>query len=190
MSNHKIKLVGTAMWARLREQDRDMGLGNTPPHIKEKIEKAGGKYLMNLMFDDSVQRKDLIKAGIPHTGMLGQLIKEDDEGNLFYKCTRDHRRIGSRDGKEHIFGPPKVLKDDDTDWDWEVDGLIGNGSRVEVVINRWDGDSITLVSMESVKVLDHVPYEKPEKDEPEITTVGSSETSQKKKQELDDEIPF
>lgn len=189
----KIKLVGTAMWARLREDNRDVGGGNTPKNIQDKLDKVGGNYLLDLYFDDTITRKDLIKAGIPHTGMLGQLIKEDDEGNLFYKCKREHRRISSRDGKEHIFGPPKVLNSDDEDWDWQTDGLIGNGSRVEVTMNRWDGDTITLISMESVKVLDHVPYEMPEREEPEVTVVGSSSsTTQKKvvKQELDDEIPF
>lgn len=200
----KIKLTGTAMFARLQESDRDKGNSNTPEHIQQKIDAVGGKYVMNLFFDDSVKRKDLIKAGVPHTGMLGQLIKEDDEGNLFYKCQRNHKRI-AQDGKEYIFGPPKVTDADGNDWDFSDggNGLIGNGSLVEVTLNRWDGNSVTLISMEEVKVLDHVRYERPERPEEEVTSVGGSGKAytppadedtpsepKSKPQVEDDEIPF
>ena len=164
----KIKLTGTAMYARLQESDRDKGNAKTPPNIQAKIDEVGGNYVMNLFFDDSVKRKDLISAGVPHKGMLGQLIKEDDEGNLFYKCKRNHRRV-TKDGREYIFGPPKVTTAQGRDWDFDSDGLIGNGSLVEVTLDRFDGQSVTLISMEEVKVLDHVKYERPEE---ETTSVG------------------
>lgn len=162
----KIKLTGTAMYARLREDNKDTGNAGTPDHIKAKLEEVGGVYLMNLFFDDSVKRKDLIQAGIPHKGMLGQLIKEDNEGNLFYKCKRNHQRV-SKDGKTFVFGPPKVTYNGENFTD-----NIGNGSLVEVTLDRWDGNNVTLISMEEVKVLELVPYEAPERDDEEVTTVG------------------
>ena len=194
----KIKLTGTAMYARLREDNKDTGNANTPDNIRAKLQEVGGVYLMNLYFDDSVKRKDLIAAGVPHKGMLGQLIKEDNEGNLFYKCKRNHQRV-SKDGKTFVFGPPKVTYqgEDFTD-------NIGNGSIVEVTLDRWDGNSVTLVSMEEVNIIDLIPYEAPEREEVEVTSVGGKgsyykppadtlETNSAVKPALevaDDEIPF
>ena len=194
----KIKLTGTAMFARLREDNKDTGNASTPDNIRAKLQEVGGVYLMNLYFDDSVKRKDLIAAGVPHKGMLGQLIKEDNEGNLFYKCKRNHQRL-SKDGKTFVFGPPKVTYqgEDFTD-------NIGNGSIVEVTLDRWDGNSVTLVSMEEVNIIDLIPYEAPEREEVEVTSVGGKgsyykppadtpETNSAVKPALevaDDEIPF
>lgn len=131
--------------------------------------------------------------------MLGQLIKEDDDGNLYYKCKRNHQRV-TKDGKTMIFGPPKVVDKDGNDFSDNV----GNGSIVEVTLDRWDGNNVTLVSMEEVKVLELVPYETPERDDDEVTTVGGKgsyykppadtpETNSAVKPALevaDDEIPF
>ena len=195
----KIKLTGTAMYARLREDNKDTGNAGTPDNIKAKLMEVGGVYLMNLFFDDSVKRKDLIAAGVPHKGMLGQLIKEDDDGNLYYKCKRNHQRV-TKDGKTMVFGPPKVVDKDGNDFTDNV----GNGSIVEVTLDRWDGNNVTLVSMEEVKVLELVPYETPERDDDEVTTVGGKgsyykppadtpETNSAVKPALevaDDEIPF
>jgi hypothetical protein len=194
----KIKLTGTAMYARLREDNKDTGNASTPDNIRAKLQEVGGVYLMNLYFDDSVKRKDLIAAGVPHKGMLGQLIKEDNEGNLFYKCKRNHQRV-SKDGKTFVFGPPKVTYqgEDFTD-------NIGNGSIVEVTLDRWDGNSVTLVSMEEVNIIDLIPYEAPEREEVEVTSVGGKgsyykppadtpETNSAVKPALevaDDEVPF
>jgi hypothetical protein len=194
----KIKLIGTALYARLREDNKDTGNANTPDNIRAKLQEVGGVYLMNLYFDDSVKRKDLIAAGVPHKGMLGQLIKEDNEGNLFYKCKRNHQRV-SKDGKTFVFGPPKVTYqgEDFTD-------NIGNGSIVEVTLDRWDGNSVTLVSMEEVNIIDLIPYEAPEREEVEVTSVGGKgsyykppadtpETNSAVKPALevaDDEVPF
>lgn len=194
----KIKLIGTALYARLREDNKDTGNASTPDNIRAKLQEVGGVYSMNLYFDDSVKRKDLIAAGVPHKGMLGQLIKEDNEGNLFYKCKRNHQRL-SKDGKTFVFGPPKVTYqgEDFTD-------NIGNGSIVEVTLDRWDGNSVTLVSMEEVNIIDLIPYEAPEREEVEVTSVGGKgsyykppadtpETNSAVKPALevaDDEIPF
>ena len=194
----KIKLIGTALYARLREDNKDTGNASTPDNIRAKLQEVGGVYLMNLYFDDSVKRKDLNAAGVPHKGMLGQLIKEDNEGNLFYKCKRNHQRL-SKDGKTFVFGPPKVTYqgEDFTD-------NIGNGSIVEVTLDRWDGNSVTLVSMEEVNIIDLIPYEAPEREEVEVTSVGGKgsyykppadtpETNSAVKPALevaDDDVPF
>ena len=41
-------------------------------------------------------------------------------------------------------------------WDWEVDGLIGNGSKATVKFDVWDGKITTL---EKVCVTEHLKYE-------------------------------
>ena len=48
----KIKLTGTAMYARLREDNKDTGNASTPDNIRAKLQEVGGVYLMNLYFDD------------------------------------------------------------------------------------------------------------------------------------------
>ena len=81
----------------------------------------------------------------------------------YYKATRPHfnpKFVNQETGEQGVLvGPPAMFKrsgEDYVAWDWEEDGLIGNGSKVIVKLDVWDGKITTL---EKVAVVDHVVYE-------------------------------
>lgn len=162
-----IDFIGKAQWAKLREEDRDLGQ-NLPEGSDQrvKLEACQGMYVMNVIID-AATKKQMIADGVPNKGMTGQLFKEDDEDNKFYKCTRRHFNPKFKDkdtGEEGVVvGAPKVFKEVDganVAWDFEEDGLIGNDSVVKVrlaVSELSNGGYIS--EMIAVKVLEHVVYE-------------------------------
>lgn len=56
-------------------------------------------------------------------------------------------------------GAPKVAHADNTLWNIDEDGLIGNGSEVEVFFTVYDSAKGKGTRLEGVRVLSHVPYE-------------------------------
>tara|TARA_R110000772_G_scaffold239230_1_gene351272 strand:- start:253 stop:585 length:333 start_codon:yes stop_codon:yes gene_type:complete len=64
-------------------------------------------------------------------------------------------------GRDWDSGAPVVLKPDDSKWDLEVDGFIGNGSKVEVHLSVYDTKRKDIVGtrLDKVKVLDIVHFE-------------------------------
>lgn len=151
----KIYVTGEARWAKLMESNRDKGENTTDPDVKRKLEEVQGQYLLDLY----VSHDEVKKAGVPDKGLIGQLYKTNQDGEEFYKCKRGHYNPKFKEG-ERVQGPPKVLKEAEdgsfVDWDWQEDGLIGNGSKVKVKFDVWDNK---IVTMEAVAVLEHVPFE-------------------------------
>jgi len=158
-----VYVEGTAQYARVFDGDQDLGK-NLPEGSdqRNKLESIQGQYVMNL-FVTSEAKKKAVAEGVPNTGMTKQLWKEDEDGNIFYKCTRKHfnPKFSDRDTGEQgvVMGPPKVVKDTPEGvqpWDKETDGLIGNDSKVVVKFNVWEGK---ICEMQAIKVVEHVPYE-------------------------------
>ena len=85
--------------------------------------------------------------------MVGQLFKEDDQGNAFYKCKRPHFNPRLNKGEGDVMGAPTVMDENNDSWDTEVN--IGNGSEVKVRLDVWDGKIVTL---HAVKVLNLEEY--------------------------------
>ena len=63
-------------------------------------------------------------------------------------------------GKDWDSGAPVVKKLDGSDWDYSLDGTIGNGSTVEVVLSVYDTKMKSIVGtrLDAVTVIDHVEY--------------------------------
>ena len=148
-------------WAKLREEDRDMG-PNDGSDMANTFNMKQGVYVLNLMLTDESKAK-MIKDGVPNTGLQAQLFKTNKEGQMYYKATRPHfnpKFVNQETGEQGVLvGPPAMFKrsgEDYVAWDWEEDGLIGNGSKVIVKLDVWDGKITTL---EKVAVVDHVVYE-------------------------------
>lgn len=161
MSYKTVYLNGKARWARLKEDNRDMGdPEKTSPEVMEKLKHSEGNYTLDLY---GVTRKDLEDAGIPLKGLMGQLFKENAQGEAYYKCKRPHM---IPEKEEPYMGPPRVVKfnEDGTpvDWDWDTDGLLGNDSDVRVKFTVWVGTKVTKVTMEAVAIKTLVPYEAPQ----------------------------
>ena len=151
-------------WAKLREEDRDMGKNmQEGSDARLKIDEVQGRYTVQLMLDKDTKKK-MVSDGVPNKGMQAQLFKEDQEGTEYFSARRGHFNPKFKDQNTGeygvIMGPPRVLKEDAdgvlVDWDFEADGLIGNGSKVVAKLDVWDGK---LTTLEAVKVVEHVPYE-------------------------------
>jgi len=146
-------------WAKVRPEDRDMGPQDGSDMAK-KFDETEGQYVVNCVIN-SEQKAKMIADGIPNRGMMAQLFKTDKEGKDFYKAKRPHKnpKLTDREtGEALIMGPPTILKEQDgeyTPWDWDEDGLIGNGSKATIKFDVWDGK---IVTMEKIAVTEHVPF--------------------------------
>ena len=137
-----VKVNGIAEWAKVFEQNRDMeGYGG-------KYKETDGACTIDLILDDdNVQR--LLSAG------CSKQPKPDPEGRG--KRMRFERKF--KTGYDWSSGPPIVTKADDSIWSLKEDGLIGNGSTVEVDITIYDtqyGNSGS--RLDRIKVTEHIPF--------------------------------
>jgi len=148
-------------WTKLREEDRDMG-PRDGSDMANNFDVKQGIYVVNCVIDDATKNK-MVADGIPNKGLQAQLFKTSKEGKAFYKATRPHFNPKFRNqetGEQGVVtGAPAVLKMVDgeyVNWDWDADGLIGNGSKATVKFDVWDGK---ITTMEKVLVTDHLKYE-------------------------------
>tara|TARA_B110000858_G_scaffold153198_1_gene174578 strand:- start:155 stop:661 length:507 start_codon:yes stop_codon:yes gene_type:complete len=148
-------------WTKLREEDRDMG-PRDGSDMANNFDVKQGIYVVNCVIDDATKSK-MVADGIPNKGLQAQLFKTSKEGKSFYKATRPHvnpKFFDKETGEQGVvMGAPKVLKmveGEYVNWDWDTDGLIGNGSRATVKFDVWDGK---ITTMEKVLVTDHLKYE-------------------------------
>lgn len=151
-------------WAKLRPEDRDMGPQDGSDMAKNFDDKQG-VYVVNCMIDDATKSK-MVSDGIPNKGLQAQLFKTNKDGRQFYKATRPHfnpKFKNQETGEQGVeIGPPVMLKEVDGEylpWDWENDGLLGNGTKATLKFDVWDGKITTL---EKVLVTEHVAYEREE----------------------------
>ena len=148
-------------WTKLREDDRDMG-PRDGSDMANNFDAKQGIYVVNCVIDEATKNK-MVADGIPNKGLQAQLFKVSKEGKDFYKATRPHvnpKFFDKETGEQGVvMGAPAVLKMVDGEyinWDWEADGLIGNGSKATVKFDVWDGK---ITTMEKVLVTDHLKYE-------------------------------
>ena len=148
-------------WTKLREEDRDMGPRDGSA-MANNFDAKQGIYVVNCVIDEATKSK-MVADGIPNKGLQAQLFKTSKEGKDFYKATRPHFNPKFRNqetGEQGVVtGAPAVLKmveGEYINWDWEADGLIGNGSKATVKFDVWDGK---ITTMEKVLVTDHLKYE-------------------------------
>ena len=160
-----VYLTGKAQYARLREDNRDMG-ANLPEGSdqRNKIEAEDCHYIMNLLVTPEA-KKQAIADGVPNRGMMAQLWKEDAEGNPYYKCKRVHKnnKLKDRETGEFgvIFGPPKVLIVNAEGKNEPFNDDIGNDSVTTVKLSVYDDK---IVTMEAVRVDELIEWVRDEDD--------------------------
>lgn len=146
-----IKAVGTVQWAKIFPQNMDEGGDDN--NAAKAVKKAGGQYIMDFYPDDpDAFQQDLESAGVDMAPMGHDRMKQKD-GRVFTKLKRKH--IGPF---EEAGGPPKVVDSDKAPWDMDEQGEIGNGSKVGVVLDVYNGN----IRLAAVQVLELVEYESPD----------------------------
>ncbi len=149
------------MWAKLTEDERDMG-PEDGSDTAEKITAKQGQYCVNLMLTPD-KKAEFIAAGIPTKGLVGNNFRTDKDGKEFYSAKRPHWNPFFKDpdtGTQGVLvGPPNLFHEVDGEvipWVIEEDGKLGNGTIVTAKINVYQGKIVQLMAL---MVTEHVAYE-------------------------------
>ena len=177
MATRKVKLEGIGEWCKVFEQNREMtGYKPTPQAVGAYEECNGACKIDIIMNDENFKRLKASKSMKSGT---------DDDLGRGKKVTFVRKFETGRDWDS---GAPIVLKEDNTRWDYEVDGPIGNGSVVEVTLAVFDIKKYgnTGTRLEKVKVVEHKKYD-PDADEDDI---APAPIKAKTSEPVQDEVPF
>lgn len=164
MATKETIIKGKAMWAKVFEQNRDLKGYN------DAAVPFDGFYKIDVILDK--ENKAIYKA----SGTAGK-GKFDDDGNFIASLKRKHK-----DRFEWASGAPKVTKPDGTEWNYEKDGIIPNGSEVEVKFSVYTTTLSPGTRLETVKVLKVAEMEERKEEAPPMPAA--------KKETADMEIPF
>jgi hypothetical protein len=143
MATRKVKLTGIAEWAKVFPQNRDM------KGFDGAYEDCNGACTIDVILDDdnmqALKASRSIKRGSPDPEGRGTKVK----------FVRKYDT-----GRDWDSGAPAVVHSDNSNWDLDTDGIIGNGSTVEVYLSVYDTKMKNIVGtrLDKVKVLDHVKY--------------------------------
>jgi hypothetical protein len=140
MATKFLTIKGTAKWARVFEDNRDL-LG-----FEGAAKEYGGQYVIDV-YPDKENLDKLKDAGSRLQPKL------DEDGKMFIKFKRKHEGPFPA-----ASGAPKVINKGGDVWSFEDDGPIGNGSEVEVNLVVYDTRMGKGTRLEGVKVLNLVEY--------------------------------
>lgn len=147
-----IEATGEIYYARVFPQNMD----NSDFHADK-----GGQYNCVFIPSDDSEMAKLKDAGFPEEVMNYKQIKpfEVAGGRMGMKLKRNNKHPSIDD----FGGAPKVLNWTEgrgaTAWDFDVDGELGNGTKVAVKVSIYTGGRAPVTRLEGVAVMDHVPYE-------------------------------
>tara|TARA_R110002153_G_scaffold114771_5_gene257671 strand:- start:270 stop:797 length:528 start_codon:yes stop_codon:yes gene_type:complete len=160
MATRRVKLTGIAEWAKVFTQNRDM-LG-----FEEAYVSCDGACTIDVILDEA--NMALLKAS-----KSMKRGKADPQGRG--TMVRLIRKFDT--GFDWASGPPVVLKPNGEAWDYDMDGTIGNGSTVEVILSVYDTKMKSIVGtrLDTVKVLTLVEYV-PDDGDIEIASVPTAES--------------
>jgi hypothetical protein len=158
----EVTTTGPIEWAKVFENNREM-VG-----YEGVYEPCDGAYTVTQVLDKSEFDK-LKKAGSQKKPIQKRLLEGD--GKIAVKFERKHL-VQKSDGTPILKagGPPKVVNNEGKPWDVEVDGLIGNGTVAEVTnlittFKGQDGKPISRTSLTKVKIVEFLPYTRPNQEE-------------------------
>ncbi len=177
MATRKVKLEGIAEWAKVFEENREMTGYKPTPQAVGTYEECNGACKVDIIMND-VNFKKLQATKSQKEG------KDDDLGRG--KKVTFVRKFDT--GRDWDSGAPIVLKEDNTRWDYDSDGPIGNGSIVEVTLAVFDIKKYgnTGTRLEKLKVLEHKKYD-PDGEEDVFSPPPKTESSN---ETVSDEVPF
>lgn len=155
MGTKTFTFTGKASWPKLSEGNRDMYDWNAETMRYDLESATKGRYSIGLEMNSSDYR-ELKKTG----SMSAKHSKVSDDGFDVVKFNRPHEKRNFK-GEVMAFasGEPVVQNTDGSPWDWSINGMIGNGSEVEVTVSVYDTKYQPGTRLEKVRVLELVPYE-------------------------------
>lgn len=136
MATRNITVTGIANWAKVFEENRDMdGFEGT-------FRDHDGATTINVILD--AENYETLKDS--KSMLKGKVVEDGIDVKFKRKWTERFEWTG---------GAPKVFKPDGSSWDFKSDGVIPNGSLVEVSLSVYDTSRERIVGtrLESVKVL-------------------------------------
>ena len=167
----KITVTGIAQWAKVFEENRDL------EGYQGQWKDTDGRCTINVILDDdnlaALKASRSMKKGSPDPQGRGTDIK----------FSRKFDTPNDWDG-----GAPSVYKSDGSLWNFETDGVIGNGSEVLVELDIYKNKNYgtTTTRLERVKVLKHMEYDSSaEKEDPFTQNLASTTEAASS-----EEIPF
>ena len=138
MATEILELFGTLDWAKVFEHNRDQASWNV---------ETDGECKVTITLDEDNADK-LKSAGC-------QKKMESVEGGTKVTLSRPFK--GNNDWGS---GTPTVVNVKGLDWDFDVDGFIGNGSTGMIRVAVYDTSTGRRgTRLEAVQVIDHVTYE-------------------------------
>lgn len=160
-SYKEVITTGPIEWAKIFENNREM-VG-----YEGAYEACDGAYTVTQVLEKSEFDK-LKKAGSQKKFNEKRFMENME---FAVKFERKHL-VKKSDGTPipKAGGAPVVVNKDNKPWDVEVDGLIGNGTVAEVtnLITTFagqDGKPISRTSLTKVKIVDLIPYVRPNQEE-------------------------
>lgn len=165
-STKYLKYPAYLFWAKLKEENRDMG-PQDGSKLAKRIDQEEGRYTVDLHISESTKNQ-MIQDGIPEEVLGYAQFKESEEYDNYwvYRAKRPHRSptlVDEETGENVVFGPPEVI-DLSASLEAEekcfIKGLLGNGTEAEIKLSNWNDSIITLVG---VAVKELVEYETEDK---------------------------
>ena len=154
MATRKVKLTGTAEWAKVFAQNRDL------KGFQGAYEDHDGACTIDLFMDEK---------NVAALSASRSIKNPKDVGNGLFK-TKFVRKFNT--GRDWDSGAPTVVKADGSKWDYTEDGVIGNGSTIQVTLSVYDTSRKAIVGtrLDRVKVLEHLKYER---DDEEVEVISA-----------------
>ena len=153
MASKEYTFKGTAQWAKVFEEIRDMTEWNDDTKAFDKPSSTDGVYSIEVTLDAEAYK------ALKRTGSLAaKHSKENEAGEDVVRFKRPHKKVG-KGGKVLTFasGAPKVVDATGSPWNFVEDGEIGNGSEVEVTVTVYETSFSPGTRLDKVKVINHVP---------------------------------
>ena len=147
MATRKVVLTGVSEWAKVFEENRDT------KGFEGAYEEFDGACTIDMILDEDNIKKlsasKSMKKGSPDPEGRGTKVKFVRKFNT---------------GRDWDSGAPVVTKADGSKWDYEEDGVIGNGSTVQVTLSVYDTSRKAIVGtrLDRVKVIELVEYTSPD----------------------------
>lgn len=160
MTTKIMKFKATCQWAKVFPENRDMMEWDDESASFSAPSSTGGTYSIELIMSPEDYR-ELKMSG----SLAAKTSKLNEAGEDVVRFKRQHEKHGKGGVLLEFASGSPVVTDGTTDLPWDLDeqGLIGNGSEVEVTVAIYTTKFSPGTRLESVKVLNHVPV--PEKED-------------------------